>query len=221
MLAPHADDETIGCGGIIQKYIRNGSPVRVVIASFLKSATKRYRKISDSYVSYQGDARFKELEVCMRTLGVEEYRILFTDYSDETRYHSKLDAIPRFKLIEPLEDQIMDFKPTILFIPSVTKHQDHEALHHAAIAAARPYFWNGSIAVYETDGEKSFHPNLYVPLDDSEMSCKLSALEAYRTQIQNGPHPVSVQAVMDNARYRGSHVYETYAEAFELIRFRG
>jgi LmbE family N-acetylglucosaminyl deacetylase len=44
VLAPHADDETLGCAGVIQKYISQGSSVRTVIASLTLNDSKRYSK---------------------------------------------------------------------------------------------------------------------------------------------------------------------------------
>jgi LmbE family N-acetylglucosaminyl deacetylase len=221
VLAPHADDETLGCGGVIQKYTGRSSPVRVVIASLTLSATKRYKKEAEAYGTYKGTIRSTELMQAMQLLGVTDYHILFAETSAKKQVDGKLDTIPRAMLVDRLERHIEDFRPTVIYIPSVTKHQDHEALHQAAVAAARPYFWSGSLFVYETDGEISFSPNLYVPLTGEEMERKQKALEAYQTQLGGSRHPVHPASVTHKAKFRGSHIYEEFAEAFQILRLRG
>jgi len=172
-------------------------------------------------MSYSGEQRYAEMQLAMGVLGVTDYHILHLELADEATYHSKLDNHPRVELTTLVEAHLLSFQPTILLIPSVTKHQDHSRLHEAALAAARPYFWNGSICVYETDGELDFHPNFYVPLLAAELSTKCEALEAYQTQLAEPPHPVSVQSVQVKAQYRGQNIQEAYAEAFQMLRLRG
>jgi LmbE family N-acetylglucosaminyl deacetylase len=221
VVAPHADDETLGCGGVIQKYISGCSPVRVVVASLTLSVTKRYKKESESYDTYKGETRAEEMEKAMNLLGTADFHILFPMPSPRKQVDGRLDTMPRAELVDRLERQIKDFCPTVIYIPSITKHQDHEALHQAAVAAARPYFWNGSLFVYETDGEISFSPNLYVPLTDGEMERKLEALAAYQTQLGGNRHPVNLQSVTHKARFRGNQIYEEFAEAFQILRLHG
>ncbi|MDF2653089.1 MAG: hypothetical protein K0Q73_8894 [Paenibacillus sp.] len=221
VLAPHADDETLGCGGVIQKYTKNNSPVRVVIASFTLSVSKRYKKEAKAYGSYNGKNRFQELKEAMQLLGVVDYHILFKDQSGKQTYDSKLDGILRVEIVNRIERHIEDFRPTIIYVPSITKHQDHEALHQAAVAATRPYFWNGTVLVYETDGELSFLPNLYAPLTKDEMLGKMEALKAYQTQLGSILHPVHPDNLLHKAKFRGNQICEEYAEAFQVFRLRG
>lgn len=221
VLAPHADDETLGCAGVIQQYIRHGSPVRIVIASFNLSDSKRYLKEEKGYGTYSGMTRITELKEAMRLLGVSDYHILYPDHTGKQLYDSRLDRIPRVELVSKLEHHFDDFRPTVLYIPSITKHQDHEALHLSALAATRPYFWNGTVLVYETDGELSFQPNLYVPLTEEAMNLKMKTLKAYQTQIGSLRHPVHPDSLLHKAKFRGNQIYEEYAEAFQVIRMHG
>ncbi|TVY12024.1 PIG-L deacetylase family protein [Paenibacillus cremeus] len=221
ILAPHADDETLGCAGVVQKYVSHGSDVRIVIASLTLSKSKRYHKEEKSYDTYSGIKRISELKEAMDLLGVVDYHILYPDHTGKQLYDSKLDRIPRAALVTNLEHHIEEFRPTVLYIPSITKHQDHEALHQAAIAAARPYFWNGTVLVYETDGELSFQPNLYISLTEEEMALKMKALEAYKTQIGSNRHPVHPESLLHKAKFRGNQIYEEFAEAFQIIRMKG
>ncbi|MCD9024750.1 PIG-L deacetylase family protein [Cohnella silvisoli] len=221
VLAPHADDETLGCGGVIQKYIHSGSKVRIVIASLSLSNSKRYKKESKSYSSYNGETRIEELKEAMHRLGVTDYHIMFPDQSGKEIYDGKLDRIPRVEIVAQIERHIQELEPEVIYIPSITKHQDHEALHQAAVAATRPYFWNGTLLIYETDGEISFQPNLFIPLTSEEMDNKIKALEAYQTQIETTRHPVHPESLLNKAKFRGNQVYEEFAEAFQVQRIHG
>lgn len=221
VLAPHADDETLGCGGVIRKYSQHQSAVRIVVASFTFNVSNRYAKEAGGYGAYHGETRYREFEHAMRLLGVSDYHILFPDHGSKPRFDGRLDTIPRSILVDRIERHIDEFNPTVLFIPSVTKHQDHEALHRAALAAIRPYYWNGSVYVYETDGELSFEPQLYIPLSDDEMRHKIEVLQAYQTQLGSERHPVNPENLLSRAKFRGSQLYMDYAEAFQVLRIRG
>lgn len=221
ILAPHADDETLGCGGVIQKYIAHQSPVRVVVASFVLGEYRKFYKELGTYVPYSGHMRYKEMELAFQTLGVSNYHVLHLEKASVS-YHGMLDAHPQIELVTALEDEIRSFQPTVVYIPSRTKHQDHTALHEAAVTATRPYFWHGSVLVYETDGELEFQPNVYVPITPVEMKCKRTALKAYQSQVMKDiQHPVSLHAMTVKAEFRGQQVYATYAEAFQALRIHG
>jgi N-acetylglucosamine malate deacetylase 1 len=221
VLAPHADDETIGCGGTIQKYLKCGSSVRIVIASFVNGKYPKFKKEMKQYEDYSGTVRMKELEKAFQILGITDYHFMYMDKSTNTKYHSKLDTIPRFELVQMIEGHIQNFCPTIIYIPSITKHQDHEYLYDAAMTATRPYFWNGSVIAYETDGEFSFQPNLFVSLTEEEINTKVDALRAYQTQVGAERHPVHPNFLLTKATYRAQSIYENYAEAFQIIRLHG
>ncbi|MCF6093324.1 PIG-L family deacetylase [Microaerobacter geothermalis] len=221
ILAPHADDETIGCGGVIQKYIKYNSQVRILIASFVMGQYIKYQKENEEYKVYSGKERIKEMQEAFRILGITDFHFLFVDDSEMIQYHSQLDILPKIRLVTKIEEHIRDFKPTIMYIPSLTKHQDHVILHEVGMTVARPYFWNGSVIVYETDGELMFQPNLYVPLTNEEMDRKKKALSAYKTQLGKERHPVHPHSQTVKAQFRGQNIYEYCAEAFQIVRLHG
>lgn len=221
ILAPHADDETIGCGGLIQKFRKAGSPIRVLIGSFVIGEYKKFNKEKGVYHIYSGQDRLQEVKSAFSRLGIDQdYHFLFVD-QDVVNYHSRLDTVPKIILIDKIEAHIRDFSPTIILAPSNTKHQDHAVLHEVAHTVSRPYFWNGSLWIYETDGELSFTPNLFVPLTEEEVAVKLDALKEFKTQLGNEKHPVNPDLLTAKARYRGQSTYAKYAEAFQIIRMSG
>ncbi len=50
VFAPHPDDETIGCGGIIASHYRHGDPVKVIILSNGDKADTCNRNGREEYV---------------------------------------------------------------------------------------------------------------------------------------------------------------------------
>ncbi len=88
VLAPHPDDEVIGCGGVIQKAVAMGLPLRVVFLtcgdanewSFLV-----YRKrpvVMPKAVRAMGVVRHDEALAAARVLGVATNQLVFLGYPD-------------------------------------------------------------------------------------------------------------------------------------------
>jgi N-acetylglucosamine malate deacetylase 1 len=126
-----------------------------------------------------------------------------------------LGVIPRVELASKIEKEIESFNPTVIYIPSKTRHQDHTAL------ATQLYYWNGSVMVYETDGEISFQPHLYIPISLEEAEKKADALNVYKTQLGTKRHPIHPESLLTKAKFRGQSIYSDYAEAFQVIRLHG
>lgn len=88
VLAPHPDDEDIGCSGVIQRAVKAGSSVRVV---YLTSGDhnelafivykKRLILFSPEFVS-MGRVREKESKEAMKLLGLKESDLTFLGYPD-------------------------------------------------------------------------------------------------------------------------------------------
>jgi len=88
VLAPHPDDEVIGCGGILQKVTAMNLPVRVV---FLTNGDENqwsfmmYRKhpvIMPRAVRLMGEVRHSEAVAAARVLGVTTSNLTFLGYPD-------------------------------------------------------------------------------------------------------------------------------------------
>ena len=88
VLAPHPDDETIACGGIIQRAKALGLPVRVVFLTYGDSnewSFAVYRKhpvVLPSGVESMGEIRRGEALVAGRTLGLADSDLVFLGYPD-------------------------------------------------------------------------------------------------------------------------------------------
>ena len=218
IVAPHADDDILGCGGIISKYTEKGNKVYVAIMTngnvgdpdlFPIEGTKRGRK---------------EALASHAVLGVEE--TFFFDFPAP-----RLSTFPGYKISIELEKLIRKLNIQVLFLPHRGDiHLDHKAIFEAGIVAARPI--NNSpvvkIFTYETLSETEwaapyadevFYPTFLVKLSQEHIEKKIKAFKCYSPpRLKSYPHPRSAEGILNLSRMRGSIVEAEYAEAFMHIR---
>ncbi len=88
LLAPHPDDETIGCGGVIQKAVAMGLPLRVVFLTYGDNnewAFVLYRQrpeVLPGQLEAMGQVRHEEALAAARVLGVSPDQLVFLGYPD-------------------------------------------------------------------------------------------------------------------------------------------
>ena len=216
VIAPHSDDEVLGCGGLISKIKNDGGKVYVLIFNlgFEKNDTK------DSQ-----EKRKKEVQDAMDALNVDDFHLVH-DQPDNNR---DLDAKPLHSLIEIIEStsnvSLEKISPTIVAIPTIfSHHQDHVHLHHACIAALRPISTPVSNIVLSYEAPEHsrwsasgiFEPNLFVEIDDV-IDKKIEAFLKYNSQVRPGGR--DTDSIMNQAKYRGQEVGKNLCEAFFVHRF--
>ncbi len=215
IIAPHQDDEIIGCGGIVQKYLAEGSEVYIAYVLKHPDTGRRYNKISQTYMAYTGEERFLETINAIRELHVKEENIQFL-YAEEGL--SSLDTITMTDIINKLEAVVIDVKPDVIFFPAVSHNQDHQKVNRAVNSVVRPHFFNGNVIEYEVANETDFVPNMYVNLTKDEVENKIRAFECYKSQMVNEKHKVSSEGIIIKAKYRGFDAFSIYSEAFRARR---
>lgn len=88
VFAPHPDDETLACGGLIAEARREGIPVKVVVVtngeSFSYAAHIQYKKLAlpPAYYIKFGEKRQEETLSAMKLLGVPQEDVIFLGYPD-------------------------------------------------------------------------------------------------------------------------------------------
>jgi LmbE family N-acetylglucosaminyl deacetylase len=122
VVAPHPDDETLGCGVTILRKLDAGTPVKVVVAS-------DGRRSSDSRIISAGRLveirRAEALEAATR-LGLDPDAVVFLDFEDQ----ELSDRLP--ELSDRLAQVIDDFQPEEVLVSSVLdRHPDHSAVGQA------------------------------------------------------------------------------------------
>ena len=216
VIAPHSDDEILGCGGLISKVKNQGGKVFVLIFNlgFEKDDTKESQ-----------EKRKNEVKEAMNTLKVDDYHLVH-DKPDNNR---DLDMEPLHSLIEIIEStssvSLEKIAPTIVAIPTIfSHHQDHVHVHHACIAALRPISTPVSNIVLSYEAPEHsrwsasgvFEPNLFVEIDDV-IENKIIAFNKYRSQIRPGSR--DDDSIRNQAKYRGQEVGKNLCEAFYVHRF--
>ena len=123
VVAPHPDDETLGCGVTIMRKLEAGTPVRVVIA------TDGRRSSSSRVVSPTQLVEIRRAEVLEAAdrLGLDRRDVVFLDFEDQ-RLEGQLAA-----LSQRLGALVEEFRPDELLVASVLdRHADHHAVGQAA-----------------------------------------------------------------------------------------
>lgn len=213
VIAPHADDELIGCAGTLLKHIRSGNQVYVCIVT--RGAEPLFSKELVEEVR-------KETLRAHEALGVSE--TFFLEHPAVM-----LEDVPRYQLNGEIMDIIQKVQPDEVYIPHFGDMQkDHQLVAEAVMVAVRPKYEYKikHVYAYETLSEtewntphttNAFIPTVYVDISDF-IENKLELLSIFKTQMADFPQPRSLKAVQALAQYRGSTITVNAAEAFALIR---
>lgn len=217
VIAPHADDEVLGCGATMAKYAAQGCNVYVLIAT--NASVGAPELFSPELIS---QVRSEALQA-HKMLGVKETRFLELPAP-------MLDQYPGFKITGELLPVIRELDIDTVFIPHRGDcHKDHKAIHEAAMVACRPLANNKvkRVYAYETLSEsewgepvqaEAFVPSKYITFTEAEFGKKLEAMACFKSQLQPFPGSRSLDALEALAKYRGACVSSVRAEAFEVLR---
>lgn len=213
IIAPHPDDEVLGCGGTIAKFAAEKHEVTVAIMTKAKPPL-----FSEDYIA-QGRREAKEAH---KLLGVKE--TIFLDLPA-----AELDLTSHGLVNQAISKLLNDIKPDMMFVPFVGDlHLDHQRLFISSLVAARPISktYPRKVLAYETVSETNwnapylapgFHPTVYIDISDF-LKQKLQAFATFKSQVKQFPHERSIEALDALAKLRGATVYCHAAEAFVLIR---
>jgi LmbE family N-acetylglucosaminyl deacetylase len=225
VVAPHADDETAGAGGLIARVKAAGGRAYVLVLSTGeldhfdgKPGTRTH-----------GSVRARELAEAMKVLGADDFEIVMEN-SDK---HLKLDMIPRMELTNLIEREArlstQKIDPTMVVFPAPSYNQDHEAVYKAGITACRPHLpahksFQRFVLVADAPQlawsvPPYFKPNFYVDLPPEFLERKIRAYRCHASQLRPAPSPASVEALRRLAEVRGAEISTAAAEAFECYRF--
>ncbi len=211
VLAPHVDDETIGCGALLASL---GD--RAVVRIF---GTSDYEPLAGGPVSRA--SRRDELGAAMSALGVRDYDVLYEGAE------GRLGSLGRFDLVRRIDTLIAEVKPTAIFTALSSHHQDHSEAFETTMSALRmrpSLFGLRAVLAYEyphVDLYPGMHPaSGFVYFDGSaHVEAKRAALRAHASQLT--PHPdrwLDADLVMKWGEKRGIEAGVPFAERFYLLR---
>jgi len=121
VFAPHPDDETLGCGGVIAKRVRQGCNVFVVFMTDGRYALTPVGITSDPSPLEMKEIRKKEALRAIGILGIRDKNTIFLDFEDTTLRKYKMEAYKRIVQI------LKDVSPSEIFFPQRKEyHIDHQ-----------------------------------------------------------------------------------------------
>lgn len=213
VVATHADDEVLGCGGVMARHADQGDAVYVLVVT---------RGIPEIFPPEHVEEIFRELRVAHQMLGGSG--IHFLDFPAP-----RLDVVPGHALADAIRGVIVKLQAEVVYAPYQGDiHGDHQAVFQATLVASRPinHCPVRRLLCYETlsetdwaspFGNNTFAPTVFVDITDY-LERKLRAMACYRTQVKMPPHSRSLQSIEALARVRGGTVSLQAAEAFMLVR---
>ena len=200
VLAPHPDDESLGCGGALCKHAARGDRVVVIFVTSGELGLKHLPRDKAWAV------REREAQRAAKVLGVEAVEFLrLPDWS--VNEHVAQAA----RLLRPI---LRREKPTRIYLPHAREwHPDHRATFRALRSACRGDAHRAEVLAYEVWTPLTEHD--HVEDITAEMPTKLRALRAHRSQLSQFDY---ARAVRGLNQFRGALAARCrYAEVFQTI----
>lgn len=219
IVAAHPDDDVLGCGGTLKKLSKLKKNVRVIFIAEGSSCRftnyEKYKKKISKTINQREDYAKKAL----LDLGLKSssfYNLMC----------GKLNKYPITEIAKIIENEILKFKPEVLITHSnYDVNLDHRTVYQACLQSTRPIKKNRIKALLsfevlsstEWKYNKTFEPNLFINID-KEIKYKIKAMQRYKSEMNNFPHPRSIIGINTLAKYRGIQSQNKFAEAFKIIR---
>lgn len=199
VIAPHVDDEVLGCGGILD------ADTFVYVCGVDES------QFDPSQDPTPTDLRLEEMERAAAFLG----------YAWEANRKARVNHYREQDLIGDLEAVINRERPDRIFLPHPGFNQDHRTVFNAATVALRPHdrnFFVKKVLVYEAVHDVLWDPaslrvNYFVPID---IERKLEAYRLHGSQQRGMRQPDLLRQI---AAVRGAVIGAEHAEAFQILRW--
>ena len=214
VIAAHADDEVLGCGGAILKHVKAGDSVHLILCADGVSSRPDSRDLDLQN-------RLSAAKKAHSILGIEDVHYL--NFPD-----NRMDSLGLLDMIQIIEPIVQKIEPSHIYTHSHTDlNVDHRRTHEIVMTICRPQpeslikeiygFEVLSSTEWGIDQGSRFDPNLFIDIS-AELSKKLLALEAYGDEMRTPPHSRSIDHAEILARHRGFSVGLSAAEAFSIYR---
>jgi N-acetylglucosamine malate deacetylase 1 len=214
IVAAHADDEALGCGGVIARHTAEGDSVHAIFMA--DGVSSRIDVEVDDLGQRQAAAKQAH-----KILGLQ--RVEYLHFKDNC-----MDGVPLLRIVQALESVVQTILPKVIY----THHYgdlnvDHRITHKAVMTACRPTpectvreiytFESLSSTEWATPTIDPFLPNVFVDISEF-LDLKLQALGAYQSEMRAIPHSRNIEHVKSLALHRGHSAGVHAAEAFVAIR---
>lgn len=201
VVAPHPDDETLGCGGTLLKHKAQGDEIHWLIIA---------------------DDQIRDTETVAKMYGFSSvHNLKFTP--------ALLDSLPLVDIITAISNIFHQIKPEVIYLPYPGDiHTDHRIVFEAAIACTKRFRFRSveRILTYETLSEtdycinpdaNGFRPSVFSDITNHLVN-KLEITKIYTTELGEFPFPRSEMAIRSLAALRGVAAGCQAAESFMLLK---
>jgi LmbE family N-acetylglucosaminyl deacetylase len=167
VIAPHPDDEVLGCGGTIKKCSQAGDHVKIL---FFTDGRHGSTHIDESQLI---DIRINEAKESMRILGC--FDLTFLGWEDTVLRQER-------KTVEIALRELKAFQPDAIFVPHLfDNHPDH--IESAFIIANALKKYEGNLSCYCYEVWTALFPNILIDITDV-INFKKMAIDAHQSQAQ-------------------------------------
>lgn len=214
VIAPHPDDETLGCGGTLLRHIAEGDQVHWVIVTAMTEAA-----------GFSPDAiarRSVQIDTVSNAFG-------FTSFHQLGFPTARLDTVPLVELVDAIGNVVRETLADTLYLPyGGDVHSDHGAVFNASKACSKWFRYPRvrRVYAYETLSESDFALppegpgvplNRYVDISQ-HLQRKLELLALYEGELGDFPFPRSPEAIRALAQLRGAAAGCQAAEGFQVLK---
>ena len=125
ILSPHADDEILGCGGLISKYSKQNYLICVLVM------TNANKGVPELFNSKKIEQLRREAQEANNFIGT--HKLFFENLPAVT-----LNDYPTYKVTSIINKYINNINPEIVLISINDIHEDHKIIYKAAKVSMRP-----------------------------------------------------------------------------------
>jgi len=213
VLGAHPDDEILGAGGTLALHVRDGDEVHAIVVADGASS----RASDDMKIALEDDAAR-----AADAIGFASIRL-------RSLPDQRLDTLSFLDLTQVIESILDDIDPHVVYthFPGDV-NVDHGLVARATWTACRPYARPSlrRFAVFETPSstewawpvnDSSLQPNHFVDITET-LDRKIAAMECYRSELREYPHPRSSRSLRERAAFWGSQVGRLAVEPFRILR---
>ena len=211
-IAPHPDDETLGCGGALFRHKAEGDDIYWLIITGISQDGGWQEKVVKK--------RDNEIDAVAEKYG-------FSDVFNLRLPTTKIDTLPVSDLIGEISNVYKKVEPDIIYMPfAYDVHTDHQIIAKALQSTLKWFRYPHikKVYMYETPSETEFNfvenrvfrPNVFVNIS-LYIDDKIEVMKNYASEMGEFPFPRSEKTLRALAILRGSQSGFDSAEAFELV----
>ena len=216
VVAPHPDDELLGCGGtLIRRSLEGGTTGWLLMTSIRED-----RGWDTELVMQRSD----EIDQVRRGLHIASEHLYSLDFPT-----ANLDQFSMNNLVGRISAVFKDFQPEEVLLPHPGDvHSDHRVTFEAASACTKWFRYSSvrRVMTYETLSEtefginpieREFRPNYFIDISE-HLDAKLRLLNIYESELGSHPFPRSLESIRALAFLRGSQIGAQASEAFQVLK---